>query len=421
MKAFILAGGFGRRLAHTVKDVPKPMAPVSGRPFLDYLVAQLAAQDIRHIVLLTGYKDYVLREHFKDGSAFGVRIDYSHETEPLGTGGAVRRALAGFCGRGEDVLVLNGDSFFDIPIQYFARFHLETARPITLALKYIEGANRYGTVNLRAGTIESFQEKGAGTGTGIINAGIYMINSAAFEGLASPDPCSLENDVFPGFASSGAIAGVLFPGRFIDIGVPEDYRRADSNLTTWLTSPKKKAIFLDRDGVIIVDTGYVSDASSFRLVDGAANFLRAVRRLGYELVIVTNQAGIAKAKFSEGEYAALMRALFARLKAEGIEVIDSLFCPFHPAGAIEEYRRESFDRKPSPGMVLKAAERHSIDLLSSWMIGDKESDRIDLPYLRTFLLRGSYAVEPGPNVFDSFDAILEAIQNGQDRGGLGNI
>ncbi len=207
------------------------------------------------------------------------------------------------------------------------------------------------------------------------------------------------------------MAGIPFPGRFIDIGIPEDYRIADAHLGAWMDEDKRKVIFLDRDGVINIDLGYVADLNHLRFLDGAMDFMRAARGLGYELVVVTNQAGIAKGKYTEAEYHAFMDGLLERLHAQRIDVLDSYYCPFHPEGVIGEYRKDSFDRKPAPGMILKAAEKHSVDLFSSWMVGDKDSDRIDLPYLRSLVLRGSHEARQDPYTCRSFEEMLEIIKN----------
>jgi D,D-heptose 1,7-bisphosphate phosphatase len=410
MKAFILAGGLGTRLATVAREWPKAMVPIGRKPFLEYLLENLSRQDIREVVLLTGYKEEKIRSHFGNGYA-NVHIEYSNESKALGTAGAIAQAIKRFSAIGDDVLVLNGDTYFDVPFRCLAEFHKKRKNLVTMALKYQDCTDRYGSVIMEKGLVCCFKEKTAGQGGGIINGGAYIVSREVLDETGNWAGMSIEEDVFPLLAAEGSIGGVLFFGRFIDIGVPEDYEAATQVLDEWIATPKKRVIFLDRDGIINIDRGYTYKTEDLEFVDGCIEFLREARKMNYELVIVTNQAGIAKGEFSEADHANFMAAIISRLGKEGIEILDYLYCPFHPEAKIEKYRKRSFDRKPNPGMILRAAERHFIDLTSSWMVGDKVSDRIELPYLRTLLLRGGHDLGDGL-AFNSFESIIEEIKNG---------
>ncbi len=135
-----------------------------------------------------------------------------------------------------------------------------------------------------------------------------------------------------------------------------------------------RALFLDRDGVINHDSGYTLSAEKFRFIDGIFDLCRAARQSGYLLIVVTNQAGIGRGYYSEEDFFALTEWMRGRFKAEGVPIADVFYCPFHPEHGIGDYRKESFDRKPNPGMLLRAAEKHGIDMKRSIMIGDKDSD-----------------------------------------------
>jgi D-glycero-alpha-D-manno-heptose 1-phosphate guanylyltransferase len=220
MKAVILAGGFGTRLRSVVSDLPKPMAPVGGRPFLAYLVDWLRSQDILDIVFSTGYLSRVIEGHFGDGRSFGVRIRYSREEEPLGTGGAIR--LAARLIEGETFLLMNGDSFFGIDLDALREFHILHGATGAMALAQMEDISRYGKVEVGpGGEVTSFSEKG-GVGSGLINAGIYVIGRPMIEEIP-PGKVSLESEVLPRMVGRG-LYGVAFRGLFVDIGLPEDYR-----------------------------------------------------------------------------------------------------------------------------------------------------------------------------------------------------
>ena len=135
-----------------------------------------------------------------------------------------------------------------------------------------------------------------------------------------------------------------------------------------------RALFLDRDGVINHDSGYTSDVERFQFVDGIFDVCREARRLGYLLIVVTNQAGIGRGYYSEEDFSNLTKWMCERFEAEGAPIRDVFYCPYHPDYGVGDYMKDSFDRKPNPGMLLRAAEKYGIDLKSSIMIGDKKSD-----------------------------------------------
>ena len=222
LQAVILAGGLGTRLRSVVGETPKAMAQVAGRPFLEHLLADLEAQGVRRVVLAVGYRREVIRAHF--GEAFrGVALAYSEEEEPLGTGGAVRRALR-LAGPGPCV-VLNGDTWLDLDYPAMARAHLDAAAALTIAVRAVPDVARCGALEVEGGRVRAFREKGP-SGPGFVNAGVYVLSAALFDGLALPDAFSLERDVFAPHVRELAPLAFVASGRFIDIGVPEDFERA---------------------------------------------------------------------------------------------------------------------------------------------------------------------------------------------------
>lgn len=221
--AVILVGGAGTRLRSVVKNVPKPLAPVNGRPFLEYVLDQLSDHGIEKVVLCTGYMAPLVRETLGD-SYRDLSLEYSIEQEALGTAGALTNAsrLLGT----ERVLIMNGDSYCDIDLAAFDGFHTDTNARISIALTTVEDAGRYGAVSVdENNVITAFREKDPSTGPGWINSGIYILGEHVMDSLPSTTPLSLERDVFPGMIGNG-LAGWCGGGRFIDIGIPEDYARA---------------------------------------------------------------------------------------------------------------------------------------------------------------------------------------------------
>ena len=229
LPVLVLCGGLGTRLRAAVADRPKVLAPVGGAPFLSHLLAHLARQGFTDVVLATGYLGEMVEACAGDGSAWGVRLRYAHEPEPLGTGGAVRFAAhaAGIAG---PLLVMNGDTFFSAPLGELVAFHrAREGAAASLALARVEDAARFGTVvhDPASGLVSEFVEKGAQTGPAWINAGVYVLEPAALAGQApGPAAFSLERDVFPRLAGH-ALYGCPFPDAvFLDIGTPGDYARA---------------------------------------------------------------------------------------------------------------------------------------------------------------------------------------------------
>jgi NDP-sugar pyrophosphorylase family protein len=221
VSAAVLAGGLGTRLRSVVADRPKVLAPVAGRPFLAHLLGQLARAGVRDAVLLVGYGADQVKAAF-GGEYGGVRLTYSAEPAPLGTGGAVRHALPLL--RGRSVLLLNGDSYCDADLAALRDAHAADA---TLTLTRVEDAARFGRVVLGAGDrVTDFGEKRPDPGPGWINAGVYLFRRDLLGAVPAGVPVSLERDVLPGWVRAGGVRGFR-GGRFIDIGVPESYAAAD--------------------------------------------------------------------------------------------------------------------------------------------------------------------------------------------------
>lgn len=224
-EAIILAGGFGTRLRTVVSDVPKPMAPVAGRPFLAYLLDDLVRQGYRHVVLATGYMHEKVEEYF--GHHYhDLAIDYAHEATPLGTGGAIVNALQ-HCTE-ERVTVLNGDTFFRIDHDLMLNADDPSCR-LMIVLRHVPDAGRYGSVEVDPqGLITAFREKDPSAGAGLINGGIYRLDRTLLAPWPVGQPFSFEKDVLQPLRET--FRAYVSDTYFIDIGVPEDYARAQTEL-----------------------------------------------------------------------------------------------------------------------------------------------------------------------------------------------
>lgn len=232
MEVIILAGGLGTRLRSVVSEVPKCMAPVAGKPFLWYLLKYLAPYNVNRVILSVGYLREVIFKWIDENKAeFPFDIDYAIEEEPLGTGGGIKLALSK--AKEETAFILHGDTFFDVDLNAMQKQHGLSKKAITLALKPLQNFDRYGTVvfNTTSSTITAFNEK-KHCESGLINGGVYLVSTKAniFEGL--PTKFSFETAVLEKQCLNGNIDGVVQDGYFIDIGIPEDYRKADSEFKT---------------------------------------------------------------------------------------------------------------------------------------------------------------------------------------------
>ena len=223
MKAIVLAGGLGTRLASVTSDIPKPMAPVGSRPFLEYLLDYLIEQGTEEVVLAVSYRREVIQERF--GSAYrGIPLKYSVENEPLGTGGAIRQALGSITD--DEVVVLNGDTLFRVDLESMASIHRNSGALLTIALKQVTESGRFGRVELSTeGVIVDFLEKSTG-GPGWINGGIYLLHRRLFADFPMPARFSFEQDLVEANIDRIQPRALQSDAYFIDMGVPEDYERA---------------------------------------------------------------------------------------------------------------------------------------------------------------------------------------------------
>jgi len=364
-QALILAGGLGTRLGDITKETPKPILPVAGTPFLKFLLWNLKRNGIHHVTLSTGYLADRVMDTLGDGSDIGMELDYCEETEPLGTGGATKLASSRLA---DTFFVLNGDTLFDV--NYWAlRNLLRGARSGAIALREVSDVARYGGCILQGDRITAFQEKGA-TGPGVINAGVYALTQDTVQRLPK-GASSLERDLFPQLVAEEGLAGLISDGLFIDIGLPETLEEATMLLPRWR---KKPCAFLDRDGVLNVNTHHTYRTTDLQWIAGSREAVRWLNDAGFLVIVVTNQAGIGKGIYRESDFHHFMAQMQADLHASGAHLDDVYFCPYHPTEGIGDYLQDSPDRKPKPGMILRALRDWEIDSSRSFLVGDHDTD-----------------------------------------------
>jgi len=367
----ILAGGLGTRLGALARDTPKPLLDVGGRPFLGWLMREALRWGIEEFLLLTGHLGDRVQMQVGELTASlprSVPIRVSNESTPAGTGGALYQA------RGlldDQFLLLNGDSLFLADLgPALAGFAHDTSDTLCrMVLRSVPDAGRYGVASLQGDTVSAFQERPHGSGPGLINSGVYLMDRrvAARAGPA----CSLERDLLPKLIVESAVRGTIAEGWFIDIGIPTDLTRARAELPGRVRRP---ALFLDRDGVLNHDHGWVGSRARWEWMTGATDAVRLATAAGFHVFVVTNQAGVARGLYTEDDVRHLHDWMRQALREAGGTVDDLRYCPFHPEGTIPCYNVVSDWRKPAPGMLLDLIRAWELDPARCLMVGDTQHD-----------------------------------------------
>ena len=374
-QAIILAGGLGTRLKETVPDIPKCIAPVSGRPFLFYVINYLRSQGIEKFIFSVGYKHEIITGYLND---YFSTLNYSivTEKEPLGTGGAIKLALKKVTN--QQVLVTNGDTLYKVNLMELMALHSSCESVCTLALKPLKDFNRYGVVETNSDfSVSGFSEK-KNYSSGNINGGIYLINKNIFDGHSLPDKFSFENDYLEKTLNLPKgnkinIYGLVQDEYFIDIGIPEDYQKAQIDLThpplDLKSIDKSWTLFLDRDGVINheKENDYIRNWQEFHFYDGVKEAVKLFTHKFGKIFIVTNQRGVERWFLSANDLTEIHKNMKKEIEDAGGRIDRIYFCTSidnkHPY------------RKPNPGMAFRSKRDFpSLNLSKSIMIGNKLSD-----------------------------------------------
>ncbi|MCS6761550.1 MAG: HAD-IIIA family hydrolase [Candidatus Devosia symbiotica] len=366
-QAVVLVGGLGTRLGERTRSTPKPLLPVSGKPFLTHLLEEITRFDcFDRVLLLAGYLAEDVAELY-DGQRFGrARVSVSVEPQPLGTAGALSHARQQL----DDIFVLfNGDSFLDFNILDFAHVTLADDEIGRLALLADRPGERYGRVRVAGDRISAFLPAGSDPSLPI-NGGVYLLRKTIVDQVDHM-PSSLEAEVFVQMAEQGRLSARTYRGTFIDIGIPADLARADASMGGWRQRP---AVFFDRDGVLNVDVGYAHRPEQITWISGAREAVKACNDAGYFTFVVTNQGGIARGYYGEAEVLALHEWMQRELAAMGGHIDAFAYCPHHPEGSVEPFNRICSCRKPAAGMVTTLLSSWPIDAARSLLVGDKGSD-----------------------------------------------
>ncbi|MEO8413154.1 MAG: HAD-IIIA family hydrolase [Ginsengibacter sp.] len=374
-QAIILAGGLGTRLRSVVSLLPKCMAPVAGKPFLYYVITHLQKEGITDFIFSVGYKSDSIIEYMNGVTKKnpGVNIQFSIEDEPLGTGGAIQLASQNVTEK--NVLVCNGDTLFQVNVNRLSNLHDQHNSDCTLSLKPMKNFDRYGVVEVNNDDrILSFKEKQFYE-DGLINGGVYALNAEIFRKENLEEKFSFEKDYLEKYVGKGNMYGIVQDEYFIDIGIPEDYERAQRELKsiTYMKDlseiDKTWTLFLDRDGVINDEKheDYIHKWDEFKFYDGVKEALKIFSDKFGRIFIVTNQRGVAKGLTKLEDLEIIHKNMVREFK-EGGGRIDRVYFSV-------DFDNDSPNRKPNTGMGLQAKKDFpEIDFSKSIMIGNTLSD-----------------------------------------------
>jgi D-glycero-alpha-D-manno-heptose 1-phosphate guanylyltransferase len=369
-EAIVLAGGLGTRLREAVPDLPKCMAEVAGKPFLSYVIDSLRIQGVERFIFSLGYKSDVIEQYLQQQYPTLSYISVV-EKELLGTGGAIHLAIQQALT--DDVLVANGDTLFKVNLGELYSFHLNNHAECSLSLKPMINFDRYGVVELNdKKKIISFKEKQFYQ-SGLINGGIYLLNKKRFLQLPFAEKFSFEKDYLEALYKDHNFYGCVQYGYFIDIGVPEDYKRAQVELKhpglNLSQIDKTWTLFLDRDGVINEEKlgEYVLHWGQFIFSKGVLDVFKKLSNTFGRIVIVSNQRGVGKKLMTEKDLQTIHLEMQREVEIVGGKIDKIYYCT--------NKDDLCFYRKPNPGMAYQAkSDFPEIDLSKSIMVGNKPSD-----------------------------------------------
>jgi D-glycero-D-manno-heptose 1,7-bisphosphate phosphatase len=377
LKAVIMAGGKGARIAALNSEVPKPMMPIAGKPVLEHQLICLRSQGITDITLVVGHMGNIIRDHFGDS------VSYIEEQEPLGTAGA----LFYLKGRvNEDFLLVNGDIIFDADMERFRKAHIERGGWVTLFTHPNDHPYDSGIV-----TADSFgkvvgwmtKEDERGWYKNRVNAGLHMMSPMILDRFTEPRKRDLDRDVLKPMIAENTLYAYDSPEYVKDMGTPERFYETERDILTGKVRAKnlhhkQKALFMDRDGTINKYVGFLRNIDDFELIDRTADIIKGANRAGYLVIVVTNQPVIARGEVPWDQLNEIHNKMETLLGWRGAYVDDIFVCPHHPDKGFEgerlEYKIECDCRKPKPGLLLQAAEKYNINLSRSVMVGDSETD-----------------------------------------------
>jgi mannose-1-phosphate guanylyltransferase / phosphomannomutase len=384
MKTVILAGGKGTRLGKISDEIPKPMVPIGERSILEHQILLLKRYGFTDITIITGHLSHVIEDHFGDGSQFGVSIAYYRETIPLGTTGGIKELEHEFQ---DDFLLLYGDVMVEMDLERLVMFHRERNGFATLVLHPNDHPGDSDLVELdQENRVIRFHAKPHEPGLyfhNMVNAALYVLSPRILELIPKGEKADFGKDIFPNAVSVGEIFGYPTPEYLKDVGTPERLEEvnrdhASGKIERMNRNRKRRAIFLDRDGVLLEKVAYLHKSEDVRLYPSSGKALALINETEFLAILVTNQPVIARGMCTLEELDDIHKKMEWLLGRAGAKLDGIYFCPHHPdsgySGEIPEYKIACACRKPGIGMIMEASMEFNIDLGGSYIIGDSFRD-----------------------------------------------
>jgi histidinol-phosphate phosphatase family protein len=386
VKAVILAGGKGLRLAARTNGLPKPLIPVAGKPLLAWQLELLARHGAEQVTLLCGYGSDQIREFCGSGASWGFSLRCIEEPQALGTAGAVIAALDQLP---DEFFVLYGDTMLNVDLRRMFHAHKASGARATLFLHPNDHPQDSDLVESdehgRIKAIHGYPHPEGVLLPNQVNAALYVIKKSALRGYPVPDsPLDFAKHVFPRMLSEGVhLHGYRSPEYIKDLGTPARLDRVEADVLSGVVARssldvRRPAVFLDRDGTINEEVSYVTRPEQLKLLPGAAEAVVMLRDAGYRVVVITNQPVIARGDCDVADLLRIHDHLEMLLSREGAFLDGIYYCPHHPDKGFEgeraEYKFECNCRKPADGLVQQAARELNLDLGASWLIGDRTGD-----------------------------------------------
>ena len=362
-----LVGGRGRRLGKITKKLPKPLIKINNKPFLEHLFAKLLKYNFKRIYLLCSYKKSKFYKLYHNKQIHNTKMICINEGKQKGTGGALfklKRKIK------KNFILLNGDTYFNINYQIVKKINIKNKTAFIALTNINKSTNNKLMTNLALNTkhIVYFSK----SKTKMMNGGVYLINKRIFD-LVKNKNMSLEKDILNKEIIKKNVIGKYFDDDFIDIGSKKKLSSIKKN-NIFL---KNKAFFLDRDGVINKDNGYIKKYKDFIFLKGVHDAIKYLNKKDYLVIILTNQAAVGKQFLTEKKLNLINNYMKKELFKKNKSYIDDIFySPYYKYSKLSKYRKYSSDRKPSNGMFLKAIKKWNIDVNASVFIGDKITDKI---------------------------------------------
>lgn len=380
------AGGMGTRLYPITHDeIPKSMVRLNGKALMQWQIEELVRSGFKEIIIIVGHLGEQIKEYFKDGSRFGVRISYISEDRQLGSAGALFYLKDKL--RTESFILILGDVMFSMDWERLAEFHEAHGGLATLTAHPNSHPHDSDLLLMDSnGVVSGIALKGNERTywySNCVNAGIYILSQKLLNDMTVPKKLDLEKDVLMPLFAGGEIYAYRTPEYIKDVGTPERFRQAcmEQAAGIWDSKclrKKQKCIFLDRDGTVNKYKGLIADEELFELEEGVAEAVRRINESGYLAIVVTNQPVVARGMCTEETVRRIHMKMETLLGKHGAYLDDIVFCPHHPdRGYPEEnpvYKIKCRCRKPDVGMIELMAEKYNIDLHNSWMVGDSTVD-----------------------------------------------